>query len=96
MFAQSTGAFGHCAGESPNLVRVFAMRFRKARQAIVAFGTGVRVQGQEVRRIARRTFRVLYARDRYLFSRVSMMIFTPGSMNGGTWTIRPVSILAGL
>src|SRR3982750_1339132 len=38
----------------------------------------------------------IHARLRYLFSRVSMMAFVPTSMNGGTMTVRPVSILAGL
>ena len=37
-----------------------------------------------------------YARDRYAPSAVSTRIFSPSLMNGGTWTTRPVSILAGL
>src|SRR5262249_53380162 len=37
-----------------------------------------------------------HARLRYLFSRVSIRIFVPISMKGGTWTTRPVSIFAGL
>ena len=36
-----------------------------------------------------------YARDRYAPSEVSTLIFSPSLMNGGTWTIKPVSVLAG-
>src|SRR5580658_3548410 len=38
----------------------------------------------------------VYARDIYVPSAVSMRIFSPSLMNGGTCTTRPVSILAGL
>lgn len=104
-FAKSLGVFGYRVGVSANPVRVFARRFREARQAIVAFGIRIRGSGSEGGALRDSTYppsyrprelQSLYARDRYLFSRVSMMILTPGSMNGGTLTTRPVSIFAGL
>src|SRR5271157_2510886 len=36
------------------------------------------------------------ARDRYVPSAVSTLIFSPSLMNGGTCTMRPVSVFAGL
>src|SRR5208283_4595980 len=37
-----------------------------------------------------------YARDKYVPSAVSTLIFSPSLMNGGTCTMSPVSVFAGL